>query len=989
MRNSFILAILALFTTIDLCAQMYVGNDTLYGNEWIDYEKTHLKFTVEEQGIYQINFSDIQNDLPQGIRGDELRLFNYGEEQHIYVTETGPLSSEDYILFYGVANNGRLDAHLYDQYNIDNQINPHYSFYTDKNAYFLVPSVSSDEYIYTSSNPINTSGLDAETKLYSYERKSITDTHNKKTEGNRKLSLFDETENYGSALNTSGSFSINAANPNSSDDARLIFHYLSHEGGQVYDFELNNELLIQKEVFQKGVYKDSISLNIDQLLEVNTFSYQGEDSELNKISLSLLELWYYTNPTLSERPYLYFESIDNGDKYYEIIGESGENHVLFDLEKNEVLFPENNNGTISFGLESKPKRNLFLSKESSINTLETYETIDFINFSDNQGELLIIYNELLALENNGNNVIEEYANYHRNESPYTKTVSTAEIQQITDQFAYGILLHPMGIRNIGHYFHHNSDVFKYLLLIGKPIRHTGYRKASDFENTYGTIFFLPTIGEFSSDNLFTSNNINYLPQFSVGRIAAITSAQVRNYLEKLKEFEMVKTQPQSFENKLWTKRVLHLVGGDTDQEESSIFNYLTSAENILEQNLFGADVRTFRKYHSGTVVTESFGFIQDQVNGGLSIINVFGHSSANFTQYGINDINIYDNKGKYPLIMSGGCYSGTCSNNIPALGENLTLTKDKAGIGYIGVSGFGFISELGLFMNNFYKSIGEEKYGYSIGEALQNTYNQFGNSPKVILQQIIFQGDPSIRFYYHDKPDYTIGQDLELLTPNLTTSLDSFDIKIPLYNLGKSIDTTVVINFSIKYPNNEEVYLFNDTIQAPKYLSELTYKIPVIDKEKIAGLNRLLINIDVFNEVEEQSNGGETNNKLVYTDNLEGFPILFTSNDLSPILPFNFHQKTEDDFTLFSTSNNINEYETSYLLEIDTSNFFNSPSKINLQQSSKGGLIEWNNVPSFNSEEVYYWRTAASPTENTEIRWNNSSFYVANSNSEGWHQSLS
>lgn len=81
MRNYFLLAVLALFTTIDLCAQMYVGNDTLYGNEWIDYEKTHLKFTVEEQGIYRINFSDIQNDLPQGVRGDELKLFNYGEEQ--------------------------------------------------------------------------------------------------------------------------------------------------------------------------------------------------------------------------------------------------------------------------------------------------------------------------------------------------------------------------------------------------------------------------------------------------------------------------------------------------------------------------------------------------------------------------------------------------------------------------------------------------------------------------------------------------------------------------------------------------------------------------------------------------------------------------------------------------------------------------------------------------------------------------------------------
>ncbi len=62
MRNYFLLAALAFFTTVNLYAQMYVGSDTLYGNEWIDYDKTHLKFTVEEQGVYRINFSDIQND---------------------------------------------------------------------------------------------------------------------------------------------------------------------------------------------------------------------------------------------------------------------------------------------------------------------------------------------------------------------------------------------------------------------------------------------------------------------------------------------------------------------------------------------------------------------------------------------------------------------------------------------------------------------------------------------------------------------------------------------------------------------------------------------------------------------------------------------------------------------------------------------------------------------------------------------------------------
>ena len=65
---------------------MYINGDTLYGNEWIDYEKTHLKFIVEEQGIYRINFSDIQSQFPADIRGDELRLYNYGDEQHLFLS---------------------------------------------------------------------------------------------------------------------------------------------------------------------------------------------------------------------------------------------------------------------------------------------------------------------------------------------------------------------------------------------------------------------------------------------------------------------------------------------------------------------------------------------------------------------------------------------------------------------------------------------------------------------------------------------------------------------------------------------------------------------------------------------------------------------------------------------------------------------------------------------------------------------------------------
>jgi hypothetical protein len=989
MRVSVIIAIITSLFTSHLKAQMYVNGDTLYGNEWIDYEKTHLKFTVEEQRIYRINFSDIQDQFPQGIRGDELRLFNYGEEQYIYLSETGPLSPVDYLLFYGEANNGRLDKYLYNKDNTEDQINPHYSFYTDQNPYFLTYSEAPSDYIYQAATLSSNTNLDPEIALNTNSRINISDKYYKRTNTETfiKFSLFDKTEAYGSSFSTSDNFSVNTIAPVESSAFTLVQHYFTHgENPQTYNFELNNSNIYDTDVSDPGLKKDTLLIS-GTLLENNTLSFQATDTESNSISVSLIELWYKTLPTLVERNSLYFTSNSESDQKFKINCLDNENHILLNLTNNTILFPENNSGFIDFTLANISENEFFLARSSSTSILDSYSIVNFEDYSTDFSELLIIYNELNAIEENGNDIIEEYANYHRTESPNTKTVNTANIEQISDQFAYGIQLHPMGIRNISHLYHHNSQSFKYLLLIGKSLRHSSYRKTEDFNSLYGSILFLPTIGEFSSDNLFASNNQNYRPQFSVGRIGAKKAEEIRDYFEKLKEYETVINQEQSLENKLWTKRVLHLVGGSGEGEENFINSQLNNAGAIITNNLFGAEVKTFRKYYENQIVTESSELIAEEVNNGLAILNVFGHSSSNFTQYGIDDTDRYLNKGKYPLFISGGCYSGTCSNNVPALGERITLIKEKGGIAYMGVSGFGHIGDLGNFMSNFYSQIGGEYYGKSMGEALVGVYNDPSFNRPIILQQLIYQGDPTVHFYYHEKPDYTVGQELEILDNNLTTSLDSFDVKVPIYNLGKNIDTSLIINLSIQYPNQETASLKTDTIQAPAYLSEVSYRLPVLDKQKIVGLNRLLVHVDVFNNIEEQTNGGESNNKLVSSDNLEGYPVLFLSNDLKPVLPFNFHQKTNQEFNLYSSTSNFSDLEYNFLLEIDTSILFDSPSKTLLQQNAIGGLVEWSSLPSFDLNNVYYWRTAISSQNTSEISWNNSSFVVSDSDSEGWNQS--
>ena len=42
-------------------AQMWNGVDSLYGNEWIDFDQSYYKIMVAEDGIYQINQQDLNN----------------------------------------------------------------------------------------------------------------------------------------------------------------------------------------------------------------------------------------------------------------------------------------------------------------------------------------------------------------------------------------------------------------------------------------------------------------------------------------------------------------------------------------------------------------------------------------------------------------------------------------------------------------------------------------------------------------------------------------------------------------------------------------------------------------------------------------------------------------------------------------------------------------------------------------------------------------
>ena len=79
MLRTLLLTLVTVFAAHSIVfAQMWNGTDTLYGNEWIDYNQSYYKVLVAEDGIYRLSKSALEsagfdaNDL-----GDLTGLFSF------------------------------------------------------------------------------------------------------------------------------------------------------------------------------------------------------------------------------------------------------------------------------------------------------------------------------------------------------------------------------------------------------------------------------------------------------------------------------------------------------------------------------------------------------------------------------------------------------------------------------------------------------------------------------------------------------------------------------------------------------------------------------------------------------------------------------------------------------------------------------------------------------------------------------------------------
>ncbi len=276
-------------------------------------------------------------------------------------------------------------------------------------------------------------------------------------------------------------------------------------------------------------------------------------------------------------------------------------------------------------------------------------------------------------------------------------------------------------------------------------------------------------------------------------------------------------------------------------------------------------------------------------------------------------------------------------------------------------------------------------YGNTVGNQIKATLQFLGSNPptldyytRIHLEEINLHGDPALRINNFAKPDYVIEDQMVKFTPNIITVADqNFKVDVKMMNIGRAIRDSIRVLIRQKLPNDTIRVLYDKIIPAILYMDSVSLAVPInpiTDK----GLNQLLVSLDVDFKVNELS---ETNNELS-----KDFYIF--EDELRPISPYNYSIINQQNITYYASTANPLNSSRQYVMEVDTTELFNSSLKKIYNASGIGGIIEFKptNI-TYTDSTVYYWRTSTVPSLGNTFIWNNFSFIYLPNSIAGFNQS--
>lgn len=1006
-----------------------IAKAQVYNNEWIDYSKTYYKFKVGKTGLYRISQSVLSSSGLSATPAEYFQLWRNGRQIPIYTSvAAGSLSASDYIEFWGEMNDGKPDRELYRDPNW--QLNDKWSLETDTASYFLTvnTNASANLRLVTTANNVPGTSLPADAYFMYTAGKYFKDQLNPGYAVNvgqyLYSSSYDKGEGYASAeIVTTFSDCVPNYGVNSFTFSKLNVYQGASAPAAKFKIAVSGNQINQRRFFAK-INSDSIISNA-----VDFFNYTVDSTTFSVTTLNgtsdVVSVYNYTNVypvdgcPPNDRMVVHKYEITyprnfnfNGQSSFEfsLAANASGNYlqitnfnngssapVLYDLTNGKRYLADLSSApTLQFVLEpSLTKRDLILVNEDpgNINQITAIQTRNFINYTDasNQGDYIIISNPVLFAGSGGSNPVEEYRVYRSTPAGGNYTAKTYLIDEIIDQFGFGIKKNPAAVRNFLRYARTKYSVTpRHVFIIGRGMIYPHQRAYESYPDI-DKLDLVPTFGSPASDALLVAEPGSSQPVMSIGRLSAITPGEVATYLKKVKDFEQVQaTQSPLIKDKAWMKNVVHIVGASDEALDAILSDDLNRYKKIITDTLYGATVTSFNKTSPDGVSQLNSSQLNQLFSDGINLITYFGHSSATTMEFNLDNPLSYNNYQKYPMFIAMGCNAGAFFNYSTTrlqvketISENYVLAPDRGTIGFIASTHFGIVHYLDIWAERMYKQVGYKSYGRSIGEILKSTAadvfsftSQDDFYARCNIEQTEYNGDPAIRLNSSSKPDYVIEDSMVKINPSFVSVADSsFKVTANFLNIGKSPDSDVVVEIKRELPDKSTVLIRRDTIPGIRYNATMTVNIP-IDPTKGTGPNKIIVTVDPDNNVDELFE----NNNSISKD------VMIFEDEIRPIYPYNYAIVNRQNIKLSASTANPFDTVKQYLLELDTTMLFNSPLKVAKSVASKGGIVEFDPGISFTDHTVYYWRVAPS-SSNNNLTWNTSSFIYIPNGDEGFSQS--
>ncbi len=981
----------------------------MYNNEWINFSNKYYKFPIGKTGFYRFDSLTLASsginvgvlnpkNFQLFIKGQEVPLFIKGDNDNL-------LDSTDYVEFYAEMNDGQFDSALY--YNITYLPNRYVSLFNDTVYAFLTwNNLTTNKRIIQETDTVVTGYTPAP---YFYTEKIYTG----KNEYNYVEEYFSgssdprytQAEGYGYQITQGQTFNTNISpaniytasalpiqvNINFSGSTLDNNYSMDHEAKCVIYDASNTPIKLFDTIFKGyNYFKYNFALTSNTLSAVSNIEFTSVNNPLfpaasiydHRIDMHFIYIKYPQLPDVAGTPtYKLFVDDDAVfPKTYLRIGSVNTglngNILFYDLTNGKripikmttvanLVVP--NSGAQKICYMAPESATIAISKVIPVN-----QTGFFVNHKtmDDSAFVIITPQKFITASTS-------YGAYRQTLQGGSHDVIVSTIEELTDQFAYGIQKHPLAIRNFCRFLIDSLPTPpKNLFLIGKSVEHRnmytgspGWAKA-----------VIPSMGIPASDNLLTAalKTTNYFaPEIPIGHLAAQTSADVTNYLVKVQQHEAPLSGPPSSYD--WKKHVLHFAGGTDASQQAQFESFLDSYKKIIQDTSYGGKVFDFKKTTTAPIQITISDSVKNHFSYGVGLVTFFGHGSYTGFDQAIDDPNAYNNAGKYPLFIANSCYSGNIHTyDVISNSEKFVLANQRGSVAFLAASSLGFVSSLHVYTSNIYEGLSHRKYNRSIGEIVKDaclaaTFS--GLQQQFMDVDMTLHGDPALRFSPGALPDYFIDNSRVFF--DTKTFTDSLGISVDISNMGRARKDSFIVRIERYFPTGDSITIFK-TIKAPYYRDTLAFYTP-IDFTRGFGLNKFKVIVDAYSNVTESNENNNSTNGTV--------DVFIQGGDLVPVWPYKYAViPTTPTITLKASTSDPFSPTRNYRMQLDTTDKFTSPLTTTLIASS-GGVVEWTVSLPFPDSTVYFWRVSKdSINTNQTFVWRESSFQTI-TNKHGWGQS--